>query len=275
MKRILIGAFALLALVSCNKSKELQSVVVSNTLTFPIDGEAKVTWIQDNMGVHNMPVSLFTVTDSTNIDSAFVANGIPASMSSYLLCVGDKKALFDAGNGGERGFLVRKLDSLGVAASDIDYLFITHFHGDHIGGMLNGDKPVFENAQVYAAKLEYDGWIDSLPADKNQLQVKTMKAYETRLNLFNYGDTLPLGVVAIDAKGHTPGHTVFQYNNLLVIGDLIHGAALQLVDPNICAVFDQNKEQAIESRKRILQYAAENNMIYVGMHTPPMRSVAK
>ena len=66
----------------------------------------------------------------------------------------------------------------------------------------------------------------------------------------------------------TPGHTVFQANKLLVIADLIHGAALQLEHPEICATYDMDKEKAVKSRKCFLQYAKDNGLTMAGMHLP-------
>lgn len=270
MKRILLMVASALVIVSCaNENASKKAVSVSETLAFNLDG-VKVTWIQDNVGLRLMPAQLFVGADSALIDSLGVRDGVPASMSAYLVELDGKKLLFDAGNGGANGYLVRRLDSLGVSADDIDYLFITHFHGDHIGGMLDGDSVVFKNAQVYASQLEYGAWIDSMPAERNGMQVKTMQKYADRLHLFAFGDTLPMNVVAIDAKGHTPGHTAYQCGKLLVLGDLMHGAALQLANPEICASFDSDKTNAVESRKALLKYASDNNLTYVGMHLPPL-----
>ena len=88
------------------------------------------------------------------------------------------------------------------------------------------------------------------------------------LHLFEFGETLPGNVVAMNAEGHTPGHTVFQANKLLVIADLIHGAALQLEHPEICATYDMDKEKAVKSRKYFLQYAKDNGLTMAGMHLP-------
>ena len=95
-----------------------------------------------------------------------------------------------------------------------------------------------------------------------------MDAYKSRLHLFEFGDTLPGNIVTMNAVGHTPGHTVFQAGKLLVIGDLIHGAAFQIEHPEICASFDMDKEAAVKSRKQYLQYAKDNRLTMAGMHLP-------
>ena len=68
---------------------------------------------------------------------------------------------------------------------------------------------------------------------------------------------------------HSPGHTVYQAGKLLVIADLIHGAALQLEHPEICASYDMDKDAAVKSRKHFLRYAKENGLTMAGMHLPP------
>ena len=156
---------------------------------------------------------------------------------------------------------------MGVAPSDIDYIFITHFHGDHIGGMVKDGGSVFTNAEIYASKTEYDAWI-KMPEDKKSQVETMMKAYGDHVHMFAFGDTLPCNVIAMDASGHTPGHTVFQTGKLLVVGDLMHGAALQLKYPDICATYDMDKKGAIKSRKHYIEYARKNNLVIAGMHLP-------
>ena len=133
--------------------------------------------------------------------------------------------------------------------------------------MMKDGVAVFPNAEVYGSKVEYDAWM-KMPADKKSQVESTMKAYKDRLHLFAFGDTLPCKVVAMDAVGHTPGHTVFQAGKLLVVGDLMHGAALQLKYPDVCATYDMDKSGAVKSRKHYVQYAREIGLVIAGMQLP-------
>lgn len=133
---------------------------------------------------------------------------------------------------------------------------------------MKGDKPVFTNAEVYASREEYESWM-KMPDEAKAQVVKTMKAYEKHLHLFEFGDTLPGNVIALDGSGHTPGHTIYNVDNeVLVAGDIIHGMALQLSHPEYCASYDMDKEKAIRTRKRILNYAREHKIDIAGMHIP-------
>ena len=272
---MLVGVAALLlSACSGNAGKQQKTEAMADSMqitdngikTIRLDG-MEVTWIQDNEGEHLMPVILFSDASDKLIDSLGVQNGIPSSMSTFLVKTADATILFDTGKGLKNSCLTSRLQSLGIAPADIKYIYLTHFHGDHIGGMLKGDSVIFPNAQVYAAKMEYDGWM-VMPDDAKEQAERVMSAYKDRLHLFEFGDTLPGNVVAMKAVGHTPGHTVYQTGKLLIIGDLIHGAALQMVNPEICASFDMDKKAVIESRKSFLNYAKENGLTIAGMHLP-------
>lgn len=104
--------------------------------------------------------------------------------------------------------------------------------------------------------------------DNANLPKAVLDTYKDKLKLFEAGDTLQGGVSSIAAYGHTPGHTVFQKDSILVIADLMHGAALQLKHPEYCPFFDMNPEEATKSRKRILEYAKKNKLTMYGMHIP-------
>ena len=181
-------------------------------------GEVKATWIQDVKSKQSP--AIFPDASASLIDSLGLQDGIPSSISTFLVQTDSTVILFDTGLGKENSRMIYLLDSVGVKPADIRYLYLTHLHGDHIGGMMNGNERVFPNAAVYLAKQEYDGWMQ-MADDKKAQVVKTLNAYKAQLHLFAFGDTLPGNVVALDAAGHTPGHTVYQAGKLLVVGDIL------------------------------------------------------
>ena len=157
--------------------------------------------------------------------------------------------------------MVPLLEVHGVKPEDIDYVFITHLHGDHIGGMVNEGKAVFTNAKVYLNKDEHAGW-------DNAHDMDMMKAYADRIVLFDADGKLPCGIKAIKAYGHTPGHTMYRIDDTVFAGDIMHGTALQLANPESCARFDQNQDQSAQTRKDALaSFKAEGLKVY-GMHFP-------
>ena len=245
---------------------------VEGTKTITLSNGASVTWIQDNTGNKLNPRSLFSDASDSLYNSLNMPDGIPASVSTFLVNVDGKYILFDAGLGAFGGQLMNRLAALGVNPDSIGLVYLTHFHVDHISGLVakddaGNDTKAFKNAAVYAGKVEYDAWMNDIP--KNDLQKNIMALYKDNLHLFAFGDTLPHGVLAMDAIGHTPGHTAFQLANLIIVGDLMHGYALQKDHPDINSNYDMDKPKSAESRKRVMQYARDNKLLMAGMHLPP------
>ncbi|KAG4104629.1 Metallo-hydrolase/oxidoreductase [Neocallimastix lanati (nom. inval.)] len=233
-----------------------------------------LTWLSGMNQDRPSPTKLFPKLTPELIKELGLEKGVPSTISAFLLEAQGKKALFDAGlNEKISTGIFDRLKELRISPDEIDYVFITHFHGDHIGGLLDAnDNIAFKNAKIYVSKEEYDGWINKMPADKNGLQVKTVKILEKQLIQFDFNDELPLGVIPIQAFGHTPGHTIFRKDDLLIIGDLIHGQSIQFKYPEICATYDHDEEKSIDTRKKILKYAKDNKLMLAGMHLQPSTS---
>lgn len=70
---------------------------------------------------------------------------------------------------------------------------------------------------------------------------------------FLRSDSLLLGILPIEAAGHTLGHTAYRVGQLFVVGDLMHGVSLQLSHPEICASYDMDREQSVAARRRLME----------------------
>ena len=213
--------------------------------------------IQDNVNPRLMPRALFSEAPDSLFESLGLQDGIPASVCAFLAKADGKNILFDAANGAPDSRLMHVLDSCGVVPGAVDYIFITHLHGDHIGGLMKDGVASFPNAELYINKVEYDASLKTIS-----------QAYTDRLKTFTITDELPCGVEAIEAYGHTPGHTVYKIGNALIVGDIMHGVALQLEHPQFCARFDADHEQSVITRKSILKMGQENGLTLYGMHFP-------
>lgn len=231
------------------------------------DGDVTLTWIQDNAEERLMERTLFPDAPDTLVESLGLQDGIPSTVSVFLAVTPDGMILFDTGLGLPDSRMISSLKALGVEPEDIGYLYLTHFHGDHIGGMVKDGAAVFPEAVVYASREEFDAWM-AMPAQKNALVREAMEVYRDRLHFFMPGDTLPCGVLAVGAPGHTPGHTVYRLGQFIVAGDLMHGVALQMGHPEISASYDMDTEEAAQTRKIILEYAADSSLVLAGMHFP-------
>ncbi len=228
-------------------------------------GPTTITWIEDIPGPTMQPHKLFPDVPDSLWNALGLQEGVPSSMSCFLLQTEGKTILLDTGLGAPTSQLFQKLNELGVTPEELGLIYITHLHPDHIGGLLKNGEVAFPNAEVYVNRVEAEAWL-AMDSEQSKLAKNVLKAYKEHLHLFEAGDTLEGGVKTIAAYGHTPGHTVLQKDSILVIADLIHGAALQLEHPEYCPTYDMDAKAAIESRIRILKYARENNLTMYGMH---------
>ena len=229
--------------------------------------EAEIFPIQDNAAPRLMPRALFADAPDSLIAELGLEEGIPASVCAFLVKTEGQEILFDAANGAPDSQLLPILDSYAVAPEDIDHIFITHLHGDHIGGLVNSDTAVFPNAELHINKIELDSWL-AMPSGQTGNLDKVMEAYKGRLHTFTPGDELPCGISAIEAYGHTAGHTMYKIGNAVIAGDIMHGAALQIPYPEYSARFDMDKDNAAAARRSLMEYAAEEGLKVYGMHFP-------
>ena len=232
-------------------------------------------------GQRNMSVDILIGAKPEIIEKYAPDNTCPSATNVFLWQIDSKNILFDAGFG--RG-LSDNLQFLKLKPEDIDAIFITHMHGDHIGGLLLNEKAAFPNAKLYISKKEYDYWTDNekinqIPENQRGgflFAKKVTEAYKDRLNLFEpntdpYDEkTVYQGIKAFATYGHTPGHTVYLLESnddmLLIWGDLTHAMAVQMPHPELGVTYDTDPDQAIQSRALALQIVSTYSIPVAGMH---------
>lgn len=204
---------------------------------------------------------------------------VERTVLAYIVKFPNRTVLFDTGLGvGAGGKMAQAMQEAGFAPEDIDAVIITHMHGDHIGGLISAAKlSVFPKATVYIGRLEKTWWLDSARdfdsyAGGAAKARQVVTAYPGRVAIFEFGQEVLPGITAIDARGHTTGHTVFNMESgggrFLIIGDLMHFADLQLPNPDLTVTYDTDQPTAAVYRKRILKLAADENLPVAGMHMP-------
>lgn len=227
-------------------------------------GNFEVTAIQD--AATTMRQKIFPSLPEQEFRKLAGGEAAPSSVNVFLLKRDSKLILADTGYGPRRGALMTKLRQLKVAPEKIDYILLTHMHGDHIGGLIDvNGKAVFPAATVLVSAPELAYWQKAPGGDTAR---KMLSAYGSRVKTFRYGEEVLPGIRALDAAGHTPGHTVFDAGSLLIVGDLLHAAAIQLPKPEICASYDMNPAKSVQMRRRFLDLAAETGRPVGGMHLP-------
>lgn len=243
-------------------------------------GSFEITALSD--GTVDLPVDqLLTNTTPARVNQLlarqFLKAPVETSVNGYLVNTGTKLVLIDTGAAGlfgpTLGKLVANLKASGYQPEQVDEVYITHMHPDHVGGLMAGDKMVFPNATIRADVREGDFWLskanlDAAPeASKGFFQgaMASLNAYVTagRFKPFD-GSTQPElvpGIRAVATRGHTPGHAnyVVESNGekLVVWGDLMHVAAVQFVQPEVTIQFDTDSKAAMPQRKKAYASAAK------------------
>jgi glyoxylase-like metal-dependent hydrolase (beta-lactamase superfamily II) len=249
-------------------------------------GDFEVTPIND--GTVDLPVDqlLHEKPETTRaiLDKNFLKAPLETSDNAYLVNTGAKLVLIDTGAGAlfgpTLGKFVNNLRAAGYQPEQIDEIYITHMHGDHVGGLVNSGKRVFPNAVVRAGKADADFWLnkanmDKAPADKKGSFQGAMGAINPYVQAGKFkpidanGELTP-GISALATHGHTPGHTTYVVESrgqkLVLMGDLIHVAAVQFDNPQVTIGFDSDEKAAYASRKKVFDDAAKNGTLVAGAH---------
>ena len=250
-------------------------------------GRLMVTVLTD--GTASVPYDkLLQGRPAKDIVQTFAATGEaasrPTSINAFLVDTGDRRILIDAGAGilfGPCcGRLPETLAAAGYRPEQIDAVLLTHVHGDHSGGLLRGAERTFPNAELYLAKAELDYWMSD--AERARAKPSHQKMFaEGRAALAPYvaagrvrtftGRTTPFpGITAIPAPGHTPGHSFYELESegrrLLIIGDTVHAAEVQLSDPSVSIDYDVDPAAAADRRKATLAQLARTRALVAGDH---------
>ena len=252
-------------------------------------GDFEITALSD--GTANLPMgSLLNGISPEDVTKAmsreFIKDPVETSVNAYLVNTGSKLVLIDTGAAGlfgpTLGNLLVSMKAAGYQPEQVDEVYITHMHGDHVGGLMAGDKRAFVNAVVRADQNDADYWLstekmEAAPKDAKgafQGAIISVNPYVVagKFKPFSGDTELVPGVKAIATYGHTPGHTIYAVESkgakLVLWGDLMHVAAVQFPQPSVTIQFDTDSKAAAAQRQKAFAAAANEGFWVAAAHLP-------
>jgi glyoxylase-like metal-dependent hydrolase (beta-lactamase superfamily II) len=258
------------------------SILASSAVHWPIGG-AIVTSLSD--GYFDLPLAhVLTNLPLKDAEAALRRAFRPAAprleVNAYLVRrSGEAPILIDTGAGSgfgpTAGRLPAALAGIGIDPADIGTVLLTHLHGDHAGGLLDGEgKARFPNAEIVLHEAEAEFWLHREPgAGADQQAVAFARAalapYRHRIRLIREGQVVS-NISAVFLPGHTPGHTGFRIGegdaSLLIWGDLVNQSTIQSAYPEAGFFSDADPVLAVRTRRDTLAKMAGEGLLVAGMH---------
>jgi glyoxylase-like metal-dependent hydrolase (beta-lactamase superfamily II) len=193
-----------------------------------------------------------------------------------LVDTGRNKVLVDSGNGmgaagAGLGRMAAHLQLAGVRPDEVDTIFLTHGHPDHIRGLtVAGGAPAFPNARLVMGETEFNFWATQ-PSPSEAVRVNLI-ALRSRFTLVQSHHEIVPGVTAIGTPGHTVGHMAVLVTSgsagLMHFGDAGGHFLLSLRFPEHYLGFDADREQVVRTRREMFERAAADRLLVVGYHYP-------
>jgi glyoxylase-like metal-dependent hydrolase (beta-lactamase superfamily II) len=259
-------------------------------------GDIEVAVVSDGASTFPLPDNFIVNAKRDEVNAALEKAFMPRDkmtihFAPLAINTGGKLVVIDTGNGaaanaatkGAVGQFASNLAAAGIDPKTVDMVVISHFHGDHVNGLLTADgQPVFANAEVLVPAVEWKYWMDDgemsrAPAGRMQELFKNnRRIFETGLKKkvtpYEWGKEIAAGLLAVETIGHTPGHTSYVLSSgsdkVFIQSDVTNHPDLFVKNPGWHAGFDQDGDQAEKTRRKVYDMLVVERLKVQGFHYP-------
>ena len=209
---------------------------------------------------------------------------VPIPFTITAVRIGGRTIMFDSSTGGQlaptAGRLVAKnLAAAGIQPADISTIIVTHFHPDHIWGLMAKDTnaQIYPNAEIIVPENEYKHWtaeglVEKVPEGARGMVRRIQSTLPTWKNVKQAaaGTEVTPGVRSMATHGHTPGHTSYVVSSgsstMIVAGDVTNIPALNMANPGWHLAFDAIPDMAEAGRRKLMDQVVADKTILTGYH---------
>jgi glyoxylase-like metal-dependent hydrolase (beta-lactamase superfamily II) len=260
-------------------------------------GSFEITVLNDGANRMQLPADLVANASKDAVNDALAAAYMDKDVfvgpyNPIVVNTGQKLVLIDAGTGegafnaskGTQGLLLGNMAIAGIDPKAIDTVIISHYHGDHVNGLLRADNSLaFPNAEILVPADEHKFWMDDgerARAPKGRMEglftnnrrvfsgevMKRLRTYDS-----NNKEVVP-GITAVATPGHSWAHTSHVVASgsakVFVQADVTHVPFLFARNPGWHAFYDQDGPKAEATRRRIYDMLVAERMLVQGFHYP-------
>jgi glyoxylase-like metal-dependent hydrolase (beta-lactamase superfamily II) len=258
-------------------------------------GDIRVTVLSDGFRIIPSLDDYILNAPTEELLATLAAAGLPTDhLKSFynpiLVETGGRRVLIETGIGeamfqsmaGQRGRLLLNLAAAGVDRGDIDVVAISHFHPDHVNGLLLADgTPAFPSAEILVPRPEWDHWMDDAEMARapegriTELFHNCRRVFDglgRKVTCFDWGHEIAPGVTSVATPGHSVGHTAFVLGSgaerVFVQGDLNNQEIVFSRHVDWQFGFDHDPEQACLARRQVYDMLAREKIPVQAYHHP-------
>jgi len=260
-------------------------------------GDFEVTVVADGVTRFKLPPTFVSNVDTAEVKKALAANFYDTEIfnnnyTPVVVNTGKNLVVIDTGTGeagfnqskGSNGQFLTNLAAAGIDPKQVDTVIISHFHGDHVNGLLKADNTLaFPNAAIRVPGQEHKYWMDDGEMNKqtsermtglfkNNRRIFTNPEVAKRVEPYEAGKDIVSGITSVATNGHSAGHhshIVSSGNkSVFVQGDVTHVPYLFVRNPGWHLMFDQDPQMAEATRRKVYDMLSAEKMMVQAFHYP-------